>query len=161
MAIIQLIEQDLEWIPSDNAFRITGTSSYDVDDEVNPLTAPPLDEVVRSGDTTGTYSIGVNFYRQTNPIVNSAVSGTFSQNLKSNTYIYTLSGNTTFNYTNATYSTYNFVVKAGTFSFTLNSAGAWQTVGATGLGLTGSFIMSMIYDGVDMWVSSVKNYSAF
>ena len=105
--------------------------------------------------------MGVNFYRQTNPIVNSSVSGTFTQSLTSNTYIYTLSGNTTFNYTNATYSTYNFVVKAGTFSFTLNSAGAWQTVGATGLGFTGSFIMSAIYDGVDMWVSTVKNYSAF
>lgn len=126
-----------------------------------PASSQSLSQTLAVGNTSGTYSAGFSYYIQTNPVINSGVTGTLTQSLTSNTYIYTLTGNTTFNYTNPTYSTYNFLVKAGTFSFTLASAGAWQTVGATALGFTGSFIMSCIYDGTDMWVSTVKNYSGY
>jgi collagen type VII alpha len=94
--------------------------------------------------------------------LNAAVTGSFNQSLDaSNNYAYTLTGNTTFAYSNATMSVYNFVIKAGTYSFTLDSASNWQTVGATALGFTGSFVMSAIYDGTDMWVSTVKNYQSY
>jgi hypothetical protein len=53
------------------------------------------------------------------------------------------------------------MIKAGTYSFSLNSASNWQTVGATALGYTGSFVMSAIYDGSDMWVSTIRNYQSY
>jgi hypothetical protein len=93
---------------------------------------------------------------------NVSVSGTFTQSLSdANNYTYTLTGNTTFSYSNPTQSVYNFLVKAGTYSFTLDAASNWQTVGATALGFTGSFVMSAIYDGTDMWVSTVRNYQSY
>ena len=95
-------------------------------------------------------------------MINSSVNGFFTQSLlSSNTYFYTLTGNATFSYSSATYSVYNFFVKGGTYSFNLNSASNWLSVGATAISATGSFIMSMAYDGTDMWVSSIKNFQAF
>ena len=105
--------------------------------------------------------ISIPLYSQLNPVINTSVTGTFTQSLTSNTYVYTLTGDTTFGFTNPTYSTYNFLVKAGTYSFTLDSGSNWQTVGATALGFTGSFVMSCLYDGTDMWVSATKNYQSY
>lgn len=120
-----------------------------------------LEQTLSYGNTSGTYSIGLSMYQQISPVINSAVTGTLTQSLTSNTYIYTLTGDTTFAFSNPTYSTYNFLVKAGTYTFTLSSGSNWQTVGATALGFTGSFVMSCVYDGTDMWVSTVKNYSSY
>lgn len=120
-----------------------------------------LEQTLSYGNTSGTHSIGLSLYLQTEPVINSSVSGALTQSLTSNTYIYTLTGNTTFAFTNPTYSTYNFLIKAGAYSFSLSSGSNWQSVGATALGWTGSFVMSAIYDGTDMWVSAVKNYSSY
>ena len=98
----------------------------------------------------------------TQVLTNTSVTGTLTQSLiDANNYAYTLTGNTTFGYSNATQSVYNFMIKAGTYSFSLNSASNWQTVGATALGFTGSFVMSAIYDGTDMWVSTIRNYQSY
>jgi len=120
-----------------------------------------LAETLAIGNESGTYSIGLTFAYQTSPLINSSVTGTFTQSLTSNTYIYTITGDTIFNYDSATYATYNFLVKSGTYSFTLGSASNWQTPGATALGFTGSFVMSTIYDGTDMWVAATKNYLSY
>jgi len=56
---------------------------------------------------------------------------------------------------------YNFFVKASSFSFNLNPSSNWLSVGATAISATGSFIMSMAYDGTDMWVASIKNFQSF
>jgi hypothetical protein len=98
-----------------------------------------------------------------NNIVSTAsISGAYSQSLTaSNTFVYTLTGNATFSYTNALPSVYNFIFKCGTYTLTLDSTANWQTVSATALGYTGSFIMSGIYDGTDMWISAVKNYASY
>ena len=116
------------------------------------------------GATAATfYNAGVNSpMYSSNVAINTSVSGTFTQSLaSSNNYAYTLTGNTTFNYSSATTSVYNFVIKAGTYSFTLGTPSNWQTVGATGLGFTGSFVMSAIYDGTDMWIATTKNYQSY
>jgi hypothetical protein len=120
-----------------------------------------LQQTLALGNESGTYSIGLTFAYQTSPVINSSVSGTFTQSLISNTYIYTLTGNTTFNYSGGTYATYNFLVKAGTYSFTLGTPSNWLTPGATALGFTGSFVMSAIYDGTDMWIAATKNYLSY
>jgi collagen type VII alpha len=109
------------------------------------------------------YDAGINSPMFSGAVsANTSVSGSFTQSLaNSNNFAYTLTGNTTFDYSNATQSVYNFVIKAGTYSFTLGTASNWQTVGATALGFTGSFIMSAIYDGTDMWVATTKNYQSY
>jgi hypothetical protein len=116
-----------------------------------------LEDTLAVGNTSGTYSAGFSFYFQTDPVINAAVTGTFTQSLTSNTYIYTLTGDTVFDYSNATYSVYNFVVNAGTHSFDLATASNFKTPDGNNLGLTGSFIMSSIYDGTDMIVVSQEN----
>jgi len=56
-------------------------------------------------------------------MTNTSVTGTLTQSLiDANNYAYTLTGNTTFGYSNATQSVYNFMIKAGTYSFSLNSS---------------------------------------
>ncbi len=95
-------------------------------------------------------------------VTTATVSSTYTQSLASgHTYVYNLSGNTTFGFSNATTANYNFLINAGTFSFSLSSGSNWKTVSATALGFTGSFAMSGIYDGTDMWVSTVKNYLSY
>lgn len=92
-------------------------------------------------------------------IVTATVSGGIQQSLTgSHQYVYNLSGNATFSYTNPKVATYNFLVNAGTNTFTLVS-GFFKTEGATALGYTGSFAMSGMYDGSRMWISTVKNYT--
>lgn len=92
-------------------------------------------------------------------IVTATVSGGIQQSLTgSHQYVYNLSGNATFSYTNPKVATYNFLVNAGTNTFTLVS-GFFKTEGATALGYTGSFVMSGMYDGSRMWISTVKNYT--
>jgi LDH2 family malate/lactate/ureidoglycolate dehydrogenase len=119
-----------------------------------------LAQTLAIGNNAGTYSIGINSY--TTNVSVSNITGTTAVSLSStNTYAYTLTGNTTFGYVSATTSVYNFLIKAGTYSFSLDSAYAWQTVGATALGFTGSFVMSGIYDGTDMWISTIKNYLSY
>ena len=95
-------------------------------------------------------------------IATNSISGSFTQSLTaSNIYTYTLTGNTTFGYSNPQTTVYNFAIKAGTYSFSLSVDSNWQTVSGTALGITGSFIMSCIYDGTDMWVSTQKNYLSY
>ena len=94
-------------------------------------------------------------------VIAATISGAYTCDLStSNNFALELSGGVTFSFSNAGKSTYNFLVKAGTHSFTLDSGANWQTVGATALGFTGSFVMSGIYDGTDMWISTVKNYNS-
>ena len=87
-----------------------------------------------------------------------SISGTFTQSLDANNYVYTLTGNTTFGYSNPRTSTYNFMINAGTNSFTLQS-GLFKTIGGTWSGLTGSFILSGVYDGSRMWIASTTKYN--
>jgi hypothetical protein len=95
-------------------------------------------------------------------VATNSISGTFTQSLAtSNNYAYTLTGDTTFGFTDPQPSTYNFLIKAGTHTFTLSSDSNWQSVGATALGFTGSFVMSCLYDGTDMWVSATRNYQSY
>ncbi len=89
-----------------------------------------------------------------------SISGTYTQSLDYQQYIYNLTSNvTSFRYTNPNISTYNFLINAGTYSFTLGTGSYFKTVGATALGFTGSFVMSGNYDGSIMWISTIKNYS--
>jgi hypothetical protein len=141
-----------------------GTSGTDGATGTSGTSGSPqnLQQTLAVGNESGTYSIGLDFYYQHQPVINTSVSGTFTQSVDaSNSYFYTLTGNTSFRYTGATYSIYNFFIKAGTYSFSLDSASNWQTVGATALGFTGSFVMSCGYDGTDMWVSAIKNYQSY
>ena len=120
-------------------------------------TSQNLQQTLAVGNNSGTYSATINLYQTT--VATNSITGAFTQSLTaSNIYTYTLTGNTTFGYSNPQTTVYNFAIKAGTYSFSLSVASNWQTVGGTALGFTGSFIMSCIYDGTDMWVSTVKNY---
>jgi hypothetical protein len=123
-----------------------------------PTSNQDLEQTLAIGNTSGTYSAGFTYYFQTDPVINSTVTGTFTQSLTSNTYIYTLTGNTTFNYSNATYSVYNFIINAGTYSFNLATSSGFKTPDGANLGLTGSFVMSGIYNGTDMFIAVSENY---
>ena len=86
------------------------------------------------------------------------ISGVYTQSLTQQQYIFNLSGNTTFGFSNPNISSYNFLFNCATYSLTLAS-GVFKTPGATALAATGSIIISGVYDGSRMWISSVTNYS--
>lgn len=102
-----------------------------------------------------------DFYEGTYSTVNS-ITGNYNQDLSvSNSYIYNLSGNTTFTAATASPSVYNFVVNAGANTFSLGTASGitFATPDGSALGLTGSFVMSGLYDGSKMWITWVDGYS--
>jgi hypothetical protein len=93
-------------------------------------------------------------------IISATISGAYSVDLSTgNIFQFNLSGNTTLNYTNPEKSTFNFLIKGGTHSLTLGTASNWLTPDGDNLGLTGSFVVSGIYDGTDMWIASQENYN--
>jgi hypothetical protein len=92
-------------------------------------------------------------------LVTGTISGSYSVDLSTgNNFQFNLSGNTTLNYTNPIKSTFNFLIKGGTHSLTLGTASNWLSADGDNLGLTGSFVISGIYDGTDMWISSQENF---
>jgi hypothetical protein len=93
-------------------------------------------------------------------VISATISGTPTIDLsQGNNHVLNLSGNVTaFDYSNAEKSTYNFIVNAGTFSFDLATSSNFKTPNGDNLGLTGSFIMSGIYDGSDMFIAVSENY---
>lgn len=95
------------------------------------------------------------FKRFQNTVTTGTVSGAFTQSLTySNTYVFNLSAGATFSYSNAAVSNYTFIVNAGTNVFNLSAASTFMTQGGTAVGLTGSFVLSGIYDGSKMWLST-------
>lgn len=107
-------------------------------------------------NTLGTSSIllsngDISVYQNT--VTTATISGIYNQSLVGHSYVYNLSANATFSFTNAKNATYNFLVNAGSFVFTLGT-GSFKTQGATALGYTGSFVMSGIYDGSRMWIAT-------
>ena len=96
----------------------------------------------------------INFTRSQNPVYSANISGVVTQSLTfSNTYALTLTGNATFSISNAAMGSYNFLITAGTYTFTLGT-GSFKTQGATAVGLTGSFVLSGVYDGSRMWLAT-------
>lgn len=95
------------------------------------------------------------FRRYQNTVTTGTVSGAFTQSLTySNSYVFNLSAGATFSYSNPAVSNYTFIVNAGTYVFNLSSASTFMTQGGTAVGLTGSFVLSGIYDGSKMWLST-------
>jgi hypothetical protein len=92
-----------------------------------------------------------------------SVSGMVNQNLSGVSVTrFKLTGNTTYNFGTASTSTpYSYIVDAGTYSFNLGTYSNYKvlssdfpTIGATGTGLTGSFILDGLFDGSSMWIKS-------
>ena len=89
-----------------------------------------------------------------------SISGAYAVDLSSgNNFVLTLTGATTLTYANPQKSTYNFLIKAGTYSITLGTASNWLLPDGDNISATGSLVISGIYDGTDMWVASQENYT--
>jgi hypothetical protein len=92
-------------------------------------------------------------------LTSASISGAYTCDLSaSNNFALTLTGNATFSFSGAKKSTYNFVINAGTHTFNLATSAGFKTPDGANLGLTGSFIMSGIYDGSNMFIAVSENY---
>jgi hypothetical protein len=92
-------------------------------------------------------------------VIAATISGAYTCDLStSNNFALNLSGGVTFSFSNAKKSTYNFVINAGANTFNLATSAGFKTPDGANLGLTGSFVMSGIYDGTDMFIAVSENY---
>jgi hypothetical protein len=92
-----------------------------------------------------------------------SVSGSFNQNLSGVSVTrLKLTGDTTYNFgTASTSQPYSYIVDAGTYKFNLGTYSSYKIspsdfpiIGATGAGLSGSFILNGLFDGTSMWIKS-------
>lgn len=77
---------------------------------------------------------------------------------QSNMYKLSLDAAYDLTFSNAATTTYNFIIEPNGFTFSLGT-GNFKVPEGTFEGATSSMLMSSIYDGTDMWVTSVKNIS--
>lgn len=138
---------DSQWIVAPSGLSYSSTANFVTYFDTTSHIATASIKI--SSNNIDTYAMNVT---------TATISGSYTQALDKQQYVYNLSGNTEFGYSSPNVSTYNFLVNAGTYSFTLTT-GQFKTVGATALSYTASFVMSGVYDGTRMWVSTVQNYT--
>jgi hypothetical protein len=99
-------------------------------------------------------NINVNKTYEVN-IISATISGNYTVDLsQGNFFRFNLSGDTTLNFENAELTTYNFMVSTGPYSFGLT--GSWLV--NKDVDNIGDFVISTVYDGVDLWASFEETF---